>query len=265
MRGRVVVVTGASSGIGEATARAFARAGASVVLAARRERRLRDLARELEAGGGRALPVRCDVTSAREIAALRDEVEGTLGRCDVLVNNAGIPGGGPFAEVPLEQLERVTATNYLAVLRCTKLFLPLLLRSRGHVVNVASLAGRYAIPGSAAYSAAKHAVVALSESLHHELRPRGVAVTVVNPGLVATEGFPHEDLRDHPRLRRLVLRPERVAEAILDVVRRRRGPEVSVPRWQGAFQAARVLAPPLYRAGLARIAGRRREPRRGGD
>lgn len=254
---RVAVVTGASSGIGEATARALAGMGATVVVAARREERLRDLAREVRDAGGRALPVRCDVTDPQDVAALRGEVEGSLGRCDVLVNNAGIPGGGRFADLTVEQIDLVTTTNLRSVLWCTKEFLPLLLASGGHVVNVASVAGRYAVPGSSVYSASKHAVVAFSEALYHELAPLGVMVTVVNPGLVETEGFPMTDIKDHPQLGRLVMRPERVAEVIVDVVRRRRGPEISVPRWLGGFQALRVLVPPAYRAAVRRAVGAR--------
>jgi short-subunit dehydrogenase len=257
MRARTVVVTGASSGIGEATARALARIGTDVVLAARREDRLRALAEELERDGGRALPVRCDVTDRADLARLREEVKGTFGRCDVLVNNAGIPGGGRFVDLTLEQMDRVAETNFLSVVWATKEFLPLLRASRGHVVNVASLAGRYAVPGSAVYTAAKHAVVALSEALYHELAPLDVMVTVVNPGLVETEGFPMTDIKDHPQLGRLVMRPERVARSIVDVIRRRRGPEVSVPRWLGGLQAARVLTPPLYRAAVRRIVAAR--------
>jgi short-subunit dehydrogenase len=251
---KVCVITGASSGIGEATARLLARAGATVVLAARREERLRDIADEL---GERASAVRCDVTSVEDLEALRDEVVRRHGRCDVLMNNAGVPGGGWFSDLSIEQIEQVTATNYLSVLFATKIFLPMLIESRGHVVNVASLAGRYALPGAAVYTATKYAVVGLSESLYHELRPRGVMVTSVNPGLVETEGFPMTDVKRDPVLRRFVMKPERIAREIVRVVRDRKGPEVSIPRWLAAPQAARVLVPPLYRAGLRGMVGRR--------
>jgi uncharacterized protein len=252
--GKVCVVTGASSGIGEATARLLVRAGATVVLAARREERLQDIAEEL---GERASAVRCDVTRIEDLESLRDEVARRHGRCDVLMNNAGVPGGGWFSELSIEQIERVTATNYLSVLFATKVFLPMLLGSRGHMVNVASLAGRYALPGAAVYTATKYAVVGLSESLYHELGPRGVMVTSVNPGLVETEGFPMTDVKRDPVLRRFVMKPERIAREIVRVIRDRKGPEVSIPRWLGAPQAARVLVPPLYRAGLRGMVGRR--------
>jgi short-subunit dehydrogenase len=252
--GKICVVTGASSGIGEATARSLVRAGATVVLAARREERLREIAGEL---GERASAVRCDVTRIEDLETLRDEVVRRHGRCDVLVNNAGVPGGGWFADLSIEQLERVTATNYLSVLFATKVFLPLLMASRGHVVNVASLAGRYALPGAAVYTATKFAVVGLSESLYHELGPRGVMVTSVNPGLVETEGFPMTEAKRDPVLRRLVMQPDRIAREIVRVIRARKGPEVSIPRWLAVPQAARVLAPPLYRAGVRGMVGRR--------
>jgi short-subunit dehydrogenase len=143
--------------------------------------------------------------------------------------------------------------NYLGVLYGTKAFLPMMLEARrGHIVNVASLAGRFAIPAAGVYSASKHAVVAFSESLYYELRPKGILVTAVNPGLVSTEGFPHTDARER-RLGR-VMRPEDIAELIVDVVRRGRGPEVSKPRWLSSLQAVRVLTPALYHAGLRRAA-----------
>jgi short-subunit dehydrogenase len=249
---KVCVVTGASSGIGEATAKALAEAGADVVLAARREDLLARCAAEI---GARATWIRCDVTSLDDLVALRHHVSETHGRCDVLVNNAGVPGGGRFADLSIERIRLVAETNLIAVMTVTKVFLPMLLEARGHVVNVASLAGRYAFPGASVYSAAKHGVIAFSEALYHELRLQDVVVTAVNPGLVATEGFIPADspLWRDPLARPFIMSPERVAQIIVDVVRNRRGPEVSIPRWLAAPQAARVLVPPLYRAALARV------------
>jgi short-subunit dehydrogenase len=256
LEGRVAVVTGASSGIGEASARELARAGASVVLAARRQNELVRCADEI---GDRATWVRCDVTRIQDLEVLRERVAETHGRCDVLVNNAGVPGGGRFTELSLDRIRLVTETNLLAVMACTKVFLPMLLQAHGHIVNVASVAGRYALPGASVYAAAKHGVVAFSESLYQELAPFGVVVTAVNPGLVATEGFiPADSPLWRDRIARpFIMPPHRVAKAIVDVVRHRKGPEVSVPRWLGAPQAARILAPSLYRAALGRIAGAR--------
>ncbi|GBC86244.1 3-oxoacyl-[acyl-carrier-protein] reductase [bacterium HR12] len=168
----------------------------------------------------------------------------------MLVNNAGIPGGGPFRTLGADDIERVVRVNLLGVMLGTHVFLPMMLeRRRGHIVNVASLAGRFATPGEAVYAATKHAVVAFSESLYHELRPSGILVTAVNPGFTRTEGFPQVGIP-----RPLVMRPERVARVIVDVVRRDRAPEVSVPRTLAAAQVFRVLTPPLYRWGVGRLA-----------
>lgn len=261
LRGAVAVVTGASAGIGRATAVALAAEGASVILAARRETLLRELAGEIAERGGKALPVPCDVTSWEQVDALRSLVEDAFGRCDVLVNNAGVPGGGRFADLSPDQIERVVRTNYMGVVFCTKAFLPMMLAARkGHVVNVASLAGLFPVPGSAVYSSTKHAVVALSEALYFELADQGVLVTSVNPGLVRTEGFPQRERTKGLR----VMRPEEVAAAIVDVVRSGAGPQRSVPRWLAAFQSIRVLAPPLYRFGVRR-AMRRLRPTRAGE
>ena len=252
LRGAVAVVTGASSGFGELTSRMLAKEGAAVVLAARRADRLEALAAEIEGRGGRALAVRCDVTEVADLQGLRDRVDEAFGRCDVLINNAGIPGGGRFEDLSLEQIEQVIRVNLLGVLVCTKVFLPMMLdRQRGHIVNVGSLAGRYAAPGASVYSASKHGVVAFSEALYYELAPRGILVTSVNPGFAATEGFPQGRLPSA-----LVMRADRVARVIVDVIKEGRAPEVSVPRGMSLWQAFRVLTPPLYRWGVRTATGR---------
>ncbi len=252
LRGAVVVVTGASSGFGELTAKRFARAGSSVVLAARRLERLEALEREFAAQGREALAMRCDVAEPADIHALRDAVADRFGRCDVLVNNAGVPGGGRFEDLSEEQIDRVMTVNALGVMRCTKAFLPMMLERRGgHVVNVASLAGKYAVPGASVYSASKHAVIAFSEALAYELEPKGILVTSVNPAFSRTESFP---AKRGPE--RLMLDPDRVARVIVDVVRRGVTPEVDVPRALGIFAAFRILTPRLYRWGV-RTATRR--------
>lgn len=250
IEGAVSVVTGASAGIGRATAHALAARGSRVVVCARREGRLRDLAGEIEARGGSATVMTCDVTQRPQVEQLAAHVREIHGRCDVLVNNAGVPGGGPFAALSWDKIEEVTRTNYMGVLYCTKAFLPMMLDAgRGHVVNIASLAGRFAVPGSSVYSSTKHAVIAFSEALHYEVARRGLRVTAVNPALVATEGFPHTG----PARKGLrVMRPERVADLIVRVVDKGKAPEVSIPRHLAALQAVRVLAPPLYRFGLDR-------------
>jgi short-subunit dehydrogenase len=249
LRGAVAVVTGASAGIGEATAKALAREGAKVVLAARRLDRLEALAAEIENHGGIALAVRCDVTQPDRIAVFPGVVKEAFGPCDVLINNAGIPSRGAFEELSYDQIEKVVNVNVLGVMYGTRAFLPgMLERGRGHIVNVASLAGRFAAPGVPVYTATKHAVVAFSESLNYDVERRGVLVTSVNPGFVATEGFPQERVDQ-----RFVLPVERVANAIIRVLVEGIAPELSVPRWVSPLQAFRVLTPPLYRWGVRRV------------
>jgi NADP-dependent 3-hydroxy acid dehydrogenase YdfG len=247
LRGAVVVVTGASAGIGEATGVAFAKRGAKVVLTARRLERLEALADRIERAGGSALALRVDVTEQREVDGLPRLVQEVYGRsADVLVNNAGIPGGGAIQELGYEQIRDVVEVNLLGTLYGMRAFLPeMLRRGHGHVVNVASLAGRFAAPGAGLYSATKHAVVAASESADYDTEARGVHVTAVNPGFVATEGFPQDGVPAWA-----VMPAERVAEAIVKVVREDIAPEYAVPRWVSPLQAFRVLTPPLYRWGV---------------
>jgi short-subunit dehydrogenase len=217
-----------------------------VVLAARRIERLEALADRIASSGGRAVPVRCDVTERRDLEHLRSSAESAFGRVDVLVNNAGIPGGGPFEGLSLDQIERVVRVNLLAVIECTAVFLPMLLRQGGgHIVNVASLAGRFATPGASVYGATKHGVVAFSEALSVELRRSGVLVTAVNPSYVPTEGFPASGRRVP-----LVLKPDRIARTIVRVLEKGIAPEISIPRWAATMQVFRVLTPPLYRWGM---------------
>lgn len=250
LKGAVAVVTGASSGIGEATAVALAQRGAKVVLAARRSDRLDDLADRIERAGGRALAVRCDVGDHEQLRKLRAITQEAYGPTDILVNNAGIPGRGAFETLTYEQIQNVVQINLTGVLFGTRAFLPgMLARGHGHIVNVASLAGRFAAPGAAVYSSTKHAVVGFSESLNVSTRHHGVLVTAVNPGFVPTEGFPN---MGRPSI--LSLTPERVAETIVKVVREGIAPEYSIPRWVAPLQAFRVLTPPLYRWAVGRIA-----------
>lgn len=260
LRDKVAVITGASSGIGEATALAFAKRGVAVVLAARRVERLEALAERIERTGGRALAVPVDVTDRDRLVALPSVVTEAFGPPDILVNNAGIPGGGEFAELSYEQIERLVRTNVLGAMYATRAFLPgMLERGRGHVVNVASIAGRFAPPGSSVYTATKHAIVAFSEGLNYETEPRRVLVTAVNPALVRTEGFPMKGVPSF-----LLLKVDTVAEAIVGVVRDRIAPERSVPRFLAPFQLFRVLTPPLYRWGIRQLrrTGHRSTPAR---
>ena len=185
---------------------------------------------------------------------MRDRVLDAFGRCDVLVNNAGIAGTGRFELQDAGFVERLIRTNLLGVVLTTKAFVPTMLEAgRGHVVNVASIAGRIATPGLAVYGATKHAVVAFSEALNYETERRNVLVTSVNPGFVDTEGFPQADLPDW-----VVLKMRTVTDAIVKVVRDEIAPEYSIPRWLSPLQLFRVATPPLYRWGIRRVRRTRR-------
>ncbi len=224
---RVAVVTGASSGIGEATARALARRGWRCVLLARRGDRLRQLAEELNG----EVEV-CDVGDRDAVEATAARVLARHPQVHLLVNNAGIAARRTFDEVDLDVVEQVARVNYLGGVWVMRSFLPgleLAARTgRSHIVNVVSIAGAVAFAPSGAYAAAKHAQLAFSRSLRATLRGTGVEVHTILPGYVQTEGFPQKPLLEHRVLRHIVVQPERVAETIVKAVERGRS-EVVVP------------------------------------
>jgi clavulanate-9-aldehyde reductase len=185
---QVVAVTGASSGIGEATALACAGAGAAVALAARRTDRIEALAKRITDEGGRAIAVQTDVGEEAEARAFVERAHSELGRLDVLVNNAGVMLLGPIANAPTEEWRRMIHANVYGVLYCTHAALPLMAeQGSGHVVNVSSVAGRVARAGSGVYNLTKFGIGAFSESLRQEGVALGVRVTLIEPGAVATE------------------------------------------------------------------------------
>jgi len=194
LAGTVSLVTGASSGIGEATALALAEDGAAVALVARRLDRLEGLAERIEAAGGRPLVIEADVTDQEQAIAAVETTLTELGRLDTLVNNAGVMLLGPIVGAPVEEWQRMIHLNLLGLLYCTHAALPHLLSSAesqprevADVVNVSSVAGRFARPGNGVYSATKFAVGAFSESLRQEVAGRHVRVTIIEPGATATE------------------------------------------------------------------------------
>ncbi len=184
---KVALITGASSGIGEATAAALAAAGAKVAIAARRADRLEELAARIEAEGGAVLRLETDVTRDDEIAAMVDKAAAHWGRLDILVNNAGQMLLAPLAEARAEDLRHMVELNLTALMEVTRVALPHLKASKGHIVNVASVAGRVANPGAGGYAATKFGVVGFSEAVRREVYADKVRVTVIEPGLVLTE------------------------------------------------------------------------------
>lgn len=186
--GKVVVITGASSGLGEATARLLASQGAIVVLGARRVDRIQALAEALTAEGAQALALATDVTKSDQVKALVDAAVQAYGRVDVIVNNAGLMPHSPLERLKIEDWDRMIDVNIKGVLYGIAAVLPHMQRQKdGHIINVSSVAGHKVRPGSAVYAATKHAVLALSEGLRQEVKPYNIRTTVVSPGAIATE------------------------------------------------------------------------------
>jgi uncharacterized protein len=245
----IALVTGASSGIGEATARKLDAEGWRVILVARRADRLEALAGELRD----ARPLALDLTDEDAPQRAREAAE-SEGELKLLVNNAGAGWSASFGDEDggWENVRRTMEVNFDAVVRLTEALLPLLRRSApSSIVNVSSTAGRIGRPGMGAYSASKYALAGWTESLEHEERSHGVHVGNVLPGFVATEGFPQEQLLRSAVTRWVVSKPEKVADAIMDA-----GPggkaERYVPRPYALVPALRGVLPRVSR----RVAGR---------
>jgi NADP-dependent 3-hydroxy acid dehydrogenase YdfG len=186
--GKVAVVTGASSGIGEATAEALAAEGASVVVAARREDRLTDLVKRMEGNGGKTLSVQCDVTDEEQAHALIQKAEEEFGSVDILVNNAGVMLLSKVEKGLSDQWRQMFDVNVMGLLYATDAAVEVMKRQKsGHIVNISSVAGRKVRPTGGVYSGTKFAVNAISEGLRQELLEDNVRVTMVEPGAVETE------------------------------------------------------------------------------
>ena len=248
---RCAVVTGASSGIGAATARRLGRDGWHVLVVARRAERLEALARELPDASVLAVDLTDDDAPARVRAAVDDR----LGAVQLLVNNAGHAENAYFGDARRggwENVRRTMELNFNAGVRLTEALLPLLRTSApSSIVNVASMLARVTFLRTGAYAASKFALAGWSEALRAEERKHGVHVGLVLPGFIETEGFPHTELRGNPATRWFVGKPHAVAAAIVDA-----GPggsaERVVPRYYGAVPLLRALFPPIVRAVTAR-------------
>ncbi len=234
LQGTVALVTGASSGIGEATALALAARGAHVAIAARRRDRLDTLAHKIESTGAKALVLEADVTDEAHARSVVEQTVSRLGRLDTLVNNAGVMLLGPIVDAPTQEWERMVQLNILGLLHCSHAALPHLLRAAedgprrvADLVNISSTAGRVVRSGSGVYNATKFAVNAFSESLRQEVTKRHVRVSLVEPGAVETELASH----NRPEVLETIskrfanmerLQSEDIADAIAYVVTRAR-------------------------------------------
>jgi NADP-dependent 3-hydroxy acid dehydrogenase YdfG len=188
IEGKVVVITGASSGLGEAAARALSAQGARVVLGARRIDRIQALAHELAATGGKARAAPTDVTRHDQVRRLVDLAVQSFGRIDVMINNAGLMPNSPLDRLKIDDWDRMIDVNVKGVLYGIAAALPHMKEQKaGHIVNVSSVAGLKVRPGNAVYAATKHAVRVISEGLRMEVKPYNIRTTIISPGAVATE------------------------------------------------------------------------------
>jgi uncharacterized protein len=253
----VAVVTGASSGIGEATAQRLDRDGWKLLVVARREERLGALCESLREASYIAVDLTDDDAPARVRAAVEDRHGGQL---NLLVNNAGASKRAAFGDREkggYANVKAIMALNFDAVLRLTEELLPLLRASApSSIVNVASVAGRIANARGTAYSSSKFALIGWSEALFHEEREHRVHVGMVLPGFISTEGFPQEDIKKRPVIGRMVKTPDKVADAIVAAGPGGK-PEVTVPKFPyRVFTSLRAVAPGLV-LGMAEKVGRR--------
>lgn len=241
---KVVLITGASSGIGAATALACGAEGMRVVLAARRDDRLREVAAQVKAAGGDALPVPTDVTDRRQVDALVQAAEERFGRVDVLVANAGLGYPGPLASTPDEANVRTLEVNLLGVIRSVQAVLPgMLARREGHIVTISSVAAGLAMPGGVVYAATKAGVHRFTEGLRREVGRHGIRVTDILPGII-----------DTPMTARVTDFPKAPASAVArTVLRAIRRPcrAVVVPSWYRLLLALNRCYPALIDLSLA--------------
>lgn len=190
--GKVIVITGASSGMGEAAARHLAAKGANVILGARRVDRIDALAAEIAAAGGQATAVTTDVSKREDVQTLVDTAVATYGRIDVLINNAGVMPLSPMDRLKVDEWDRMIDVNLKGVLYGVAAALPhMQAQGSGHIINLSSVAGHKIFAGSAVYSATKTAVRVLSEGLREEMAPHNIRVTIISPGAVKTELLDH--------------------------------------------------------------------------
>src|SRR5438128_1133762 len=275
---QVVIVTGASAGIGEATARRLASEGGIVVMFARRSDRLEALKQEIESARGRALAVIGDITSEEDRKRLVQETLDRFGRIDALVNNAGYGQRGPIELVSIDAIRQNFETNLFSLVALTQLVIPVMRKQQsGRIVNVSSVAGRIARPLSSVYDATKHALEAISDGMRGELGPFGIKVVVIEPGFILTEflGVANERARDiveqdgpykpffegfaegYQRMRKMAGRPDDIAELVLKALALDRPrPRYAAPRHaRFALAMKRLLPARLFDSVLSKQSG----------
>ena len=215
-KNKVVLITGASSGIGKQTAIEFAKLGSNIILVARRKNKLEQVENELKQFNVNTFVCTCDVSKKDQVEKMSKIVLEKFNSIDILVNNAGFAIYGSVYDLSINDIESQMETNYFGMIYCTKNFLPLMLEKKsGHIVNVASVAASFGLPGIASYCASKFAMLGFSEGLKHELSGTGVGITVVSPIMVKTDFFDHPSFEKMPKYSPTSLNSKTVAKAIV--------------------------------------------------
>nr|WP_051001347.1 SDR family oxidoreductase [Sporolactobacillus vineae] len=243
----IIVITGASSGVGKETALLFARSGAITVLLARNRERLKSVAAAIEQRGGRSAASTVDINDAGQVASVFGKIIARFGKIDVLVNCAGFGMFERVDEMDLETVRKMFGVNIVGLIACTKAVLPQMIRQHsGQIVNIASIAGKIATTRSAVYSATKHAVIGFSDGLRLDLKNSGVTVTVVNPGPIRTPFFKTADPDGHyaASVERFMMDPTFVAAKVVRAVRTKKR-EINLPWYMGACSRLYQLCPRL--------------------
>jgi short-subunit dehydrogenase len=238
---KVVIVTGASSGIGEAIAREFALKGSKVVLAARSESKLSEIAKEIIDSGGEAFFVKTDVSIESECKNLVDKTIEKYGTINILVNNAGLSMRAAFLDVDLKVLHRLMDVNFWGTVYCTKYALPYLIENRGSLIGVSSVAGFHGLPGRTGYSASKFAIHGFLETIRIENLKKGLHVMIIAPGFTSTEIRKHaliangSEQGESPRAEQDLMSPKYVAKWVLKGIRKKKRNKLLT--WDGKLTA----------------------------
>ena len=215
-KNKVVLITGASSGIGKQTAIEFAKLGSDIILVARTKNKLEQVENQLKQFNVTTLVCPCDVSKKEQVENMSKIVLKKFNSVDILINNAGFAIYGSVFDLSIDEIESQMETNYFGMIYCTKLFLPLMIKQKsGHIVNVASVAASFGLPGIASYCASKFAMLGFSEGLKQELSGTGVGITVVSPIMVKTNFFEHPSFEKMPKYSPTSLSSKTVAKAIV--------------------------------------------------
>jgi uncharacterized protein len=249
LKGKNIIITGASGGIGAEMARLAAQQGANLVLLARSMDKLQSLKTELEQSNKVSVIVRSlDVANTEAVRKVFNEILAEIGHVDILVNNAGFGVFRHAHEANLDEIKAMFEVNVIGLMTCTSLVLPSMRqRGKGHIINIASQAGKIATPKSSVYSATKHAVLGYTNSLRMELRELGIFVTAVNPGPIATNFFEIADEQGTyvRNIKNFMLQPEYVAKQVVERMMTNTR-EINLPRWMNAGSVIYALFPRVF-------------------